>query len=111
MFKKGDKVICKDISYNIKFNSIPRGITKGKIYTILKVTNCKCCGIEDIELEEVIALEKWCGKCDDYKGFVKAYHSFRFEKIKYDIISNKELVKNIFTIEQEIVQEQIAVLS
>lgn len=92
MFKIGQKVVCKNTD-EFK-NSTPRGIEKGKIYTIEAVSKCDC-GKEVLHLQGVIKLQRWCGLLDTYTGFSASFYSYRFEILKYDIISNFEITKEI----------------
>lgn len=105
MFKVGQSVICRNTNGNNKFNTIPKKIQKGRIYTVSKVSTCKCCGLEEIELEEIEPDERWCGNCDHYKGYSGSYLAFRFELVKYDFIKWSEFTKNIDTKDQEVFRE------
>ena len=95
MFKIGEKVVCKDTSENVQFNSTPRGIKKGVIYEITGISKCPKCNDTFLSLSETPYLHKWCGKCDCDLGTNNYYHSWRFELIKYDLISNKEIIKEM----------------
>lgn len=94
MFKIGQKVVCKNID-DFK-TSAPYGIEKGKVYTITSV--CKCvCGKTALELDEAPTMERWCGYTNEYIGYSASFYAYRFELVKYDLISNKEIIKNIIT--------------
>lgn len=97
MFKIGQKVVCKSLH---KFNDgTPHGIEKGKIYTVEGYCNCNCCGATFVLLTEGHSYsEKWCGKCDKPNMLPdNAFFDWRFEPIKYEIISNKEFIKEVIT--------------
>lgn len=110
MFKIGQKVICKDVSRNIQFGTTPRGIQMGHIYEITKISKCPCCNSELLELSNTPTLNKWCGKCDNHLGYNNFYHSWRFELIKYEIISNMEIIKEIISERSDItIKETISI--
>lgn len=91
MFKMGQKVVCKDASNNGR-------LIKGKIYTIDGMVKCDCGSINLLLLEfksESWRL-KWCNECSRVTSMPgNAFLSWRFESLKYDIVSNKEVLKEI----------------
>jgi phage FluMu protein Com len=97
MFKAGQKVVCKNTSENIKFNTIPRCIKKEVIYEITDILKCPKCNKLILSISNTPYLHKWCRNCNCDLGFNHYYHSWRFEPIKYNLISNKEIIKELIT--------------
>lgn len=97
MFKIGDKVVCKNIENQPKFNSTPTGLIKGKFYTVISINSCKSCGSETLGLKEVKLITKHCAKCDNYLGSNNQYHSYRFEKLQDNFAENviKYIIKKV----------------
>tara|TARA_R110000782_G_C14673991_1_gene399288 strand:- start:424 stop:747 length:324 start_codon:yes stop_codon:yes gene_type:complete len=104
MFKIGEKVICKNKEGFA--TSSPYGIEINKVYTIEAISKCAC-GKEILHLLEAEKLKRWCGTKDIYTGHNAGFYSYRFEKVNYEIISNKEIIKNIISTEQDVFQEQV----
>ena len=101
-FKIGQQVVCKT---NITTGAgIPFGLIKGKVYTILNIEYCNLCNAEFliIDSEMTQAQGRVCGKCGDTIWNPNAFHSWRFEPVKYDLIDNKEAIG-------EIIEERIDV--
>jgi len=78
MFKLGQKVVCKDVIGSI-------GLIKNKIYTIRAICDSKKqIGQRGLILEETSPPSRYIG-----------YKIERFEPLKYDIIPNKDIIKEV----------------
>lgn len=93
MFKIGQKVVCKD-------NSECPELIVGKIYIVHNIDICPACGAVGIFIsppksnKEAIGICKCCGTfapCQDCQD----YRASRFEPLKYDLISNKDIIKEM----------------
>jgi hypothetical protein len=91
MFKIGQKVVCKNTDTFV--TGAPYGIEKGKIYTVIDIYQCAC-GRTVLELDEAPAMQRWCCYTNKDVGFNAGYYAYRFEPLKYDLISNKDIIKN-----------------
>jgi len=96
IFKVGQKVVCKNVDGFMCGTYNPEQIEKGKIYTIKSINKC-ICGRTLLELDEVQPTNRYCGHTTIPIGFNACFYAFRFELLKYDIVSNKEIIKEIIT--------------
>lgn len=94
MFKIGQKVVCKN---TYSQTGIVMGIKKGSIYTIEDIITCPDCGDVKLLLNTSSPSLKTCTKCYYSSLPNNAYMSSRFEPLQYDIISNKDIIKEIMT--------------
>ena len=86
MFKVGQRIVCKDSS---GLNPLVKGI----IYTVDTFGYCPECGLKCVILNEIrgsVSILCDCGKT--YVGDAMLRMS-RFEPLKYDLISNKDVIK------------------
>lgn len=96
MFKIGQKVVCK--SLKTVNDGYPFGISKDGVYTVLGYYKCKNCGQKFLLLNAHSHSSKWCGKCDKPNMLPdNAFWEWRFEPIKYALIDNMEIIKEIIT--------------
>ena len=101
-FKIGQKVVCKDASANIN-TPHPYHIEKGKTYIIENIFYCSC-GEEVLCLKEIAGVGKTRCMCNTIIEGRRCYRSARFAPIQtqYNIISNKDLIKEIITKENDV---------
>ena len=94
MFKTGQKVICK--SLKTPMGGTAFGIELGKIYVIEKIINCPICNEELLCLVGVDTFsKKHCSSCDNLTQWSNIFSSWRFEPLKYNLISNKLIMSEI----------------
>ena len=103
MFRVGQKVVCKN-SDGINNYFIPKGLVKGKVYTIEAISMCVC-GKELLELEEAPKLERWCGTKMAYTGINSSFYSYRFEPL-IDTWTDELLMR----IKKEVEAEQLVLI-
>lgn len=89
MFKIGQKVVCKTYTEN-------GNLKQGEIYTVVAVNNCYNCskqrvdvGVDDSKFRRATCS---CGATHFETNF---YGAWRFEPLKYDIIPNSEIIKEM----------------
>ena len=91
MFKIGQKVICKDLRCWWGF---PFGIEKGGIYEVENVIKCKC-GETHLLLYGIDTGGLKVCSCNNDNLPTNSFLAWRFEPIKYDLISNKDVIKEM----------------
>lgn len=102
-FKVGQKVVCKN---NRSKLGIIKELTEGKVYTVESVSYCSSCNGETLSLCELHGQVEYpglnwmiCGNdnCEHpffiYENF--SFMSWRFEPLKFDLLSNKEIIETI----------------
>ena len=83
MFKIGQKVVCKDVSNSSQYSTIKLG----SIYTILDIVTSGSGPALILDTEEN-------GQMYGFP-FFWGYRPDRFEPLKYDLISNMDIIKEM----------------
>lgn len=91
MFKIGQKIVAKDLSSTI---GSTEGIKKGQIYEIESIGSCSAGQI--LGLVGVDSGKPHHCLCGGQHAS-NVYMAWRFEPLKYAIISNKHFIKEIIT--------------
>lgn len=95
MFKIGQRIVCKDASGR-------NSLIKGKIYTIDSFGFCSECGIKNVYLKEIKVYTQCLCNCGEISVGPASCHLYRFEPLKYDLISNKDVIKEIIEEKQDV---------
>jgi len=90
-FKIGQKIVCIDAKSYRGFNT---HLIKDKIYTIHLLLQCSCGSKKLIVVENLHIGGVGSCACDERYYGVR-HRLRRFEPLKYDIISNKEVIEEI----------------
>ncbi len=94
MFKIGQKVVCKTLKPSLP-DGVTSGIEVGKIYQIESKLTCSCGG-KHLLLKGIDTGSSHLCKCENSLPS-NAYFEWRFEPLKFGLISNAEIIKEIIS--------------